>query len=391
MEDSLLKHKDETDKEYGLRLAMNKDIYGISWTRICDLMFEATGVRKDESAYRKYYMAFIDGMDYQKNKDPSEQMDELMNKELDVKLETVKMRDYRAALNRDVNKIARFDMLKQDISDYVIKNHLEFNDNKSKFSSTEKSAILCLSDFHYGMVTDNYLNKYNPEIFHERMTKLFDAVVKKIYSEKIGSLYVINLNDAISGYIHNTIRIENRKNVIEQVMEVSNALAEFLNGLSQHCNIEYYSVIDNHSRCIANKYDSLQNENFSLLVDWYLKAALRYVHNIHINENEFDNDILTFSIYNWNYLGSHGDKDSIHDIVQNMTLLTHKFYDAMFIAHKHHVESKEVDGTMVFMNGSLCGTDNYAKSLRITSHPSQTMYIVTPDNPYESINIIRLD
>ena len=174
-------------------------------------------------------------------------------------------------------------------------------------------------------------------------------------------------------------------------MEVSNALAEFLNGLSQHCNIEYYSVIDNHSRCMANKHDSLQNENFSLLVDWYLKAALRYVHNIHINENEFDNDILTFSIYNWNYLGSHGDKDSIHDIVQNMTLLTHKFYDAMFIAHKHHVESKEVDGTMVFMNGSLCGTDNYAKSLRITSHPSQTMYIVTPDNPYESINIIRLD
>ena len=128
MEDSLLKHKDETDKEYGLRLAMNKDIYGISWTRICDLMFKATGVRKDESAYRKYYMAFIDGMDYQKNKDPSEQMDELMNKELDVKLETVKMRDYRAALNRDVNKIARFDMLKQDISDYVIKNHLEFTD-----------------------------------------------------------------------------------------------------------------------------------------------------------------------------------------------------------------------------------------------------------------------
>lgn len=46
-----------------------------------------------------------------------------MDKELDVKLETVKMRDYRAALNRDVNKIARFDMLKQDISDYVIKNH----------------------------------------------------------------------------------------------------------------------------------------------------------------------------------------------------------------------------------------------------------------------------
>ena len=84
MEDSLLKCKDETDKEYGLRLAMNKDIYGISWTKICDLMFEATGVRKDESAYRKYYMAFIDGMDYQKNKDPSEQMDELMNKELDV-------------------------------------------------------------------------------------------------------------------------------------------------------------------------------------------------------------------------------------------------------------------------------------------------------------------
>lgn len=128
MQNSLLKLEGETDKEYGLRLAANKDVYNISWTDICNLMFDATGIRKDESAYRKYYMAFLDGMNYQKNKDPSEQMDELMNKELDIKLKTVKMRDYKAALNRDVNRIARFDMLKQDISDYVIKNHLEFTD-----------------------------------------------------------------------------------------------------------------------------------------------------------------------------------------------------------------------------------------------------------------------
>ena len=32
MQDSLLKNKDETDKEYGLRLAINKDIYDISWS-----------------------------------------------------------------------------------------------------------------------------------------------------------------------------------------------------------------------------------------------------------------------------------------------------------------------------------------------------------------------
>lgn len=391
MQKDLSKHENETDKEYAMRLAMNKDIYDISWTQIADLMFTATGIKKDESVYRKYYAAFMDGVKYQKSKDPSEEMEELMDKELDVKLQTVKMRDYRSALNRDVSKIARFDMLKEEIFSYVAQNHFVFPEHKSNFSSTEKSAILCLSDFHYGMNTDNYLNKYNPDVFNQRMTKLFNAVVDEIQEQKIGTLYVANLNDAISGYIHNTIRIENRKNVIEQVMEVSNALSHFLYALAHYCNIEYYSVIDNHSRCTPNKNDNLQNENFSLLIDWYLKAALKDVHNVHINDNEYDNDILTFSIYGWNYLGAHGDKDSLHNIVQNMTLLTHKFYDAMFIAHMHHVESKEVDGTMVFMNGSLCGTDNYAKSLRTTSHPSQTMYIVTPDNPFKSINIIRLD
>ena len=43
--------------------------------------------------------------------------------------------------------------------------------------------------------------------------------------------------------------------------------------------------------------------------------------------------------------------------MQNLSLMTKKFYDAMFLAHCHHFEANEVHGTYVYMNGTLSGTD----------------------------------
>lgn len=38
--------------------------------------------------------------------------------------------------------------------------------------TSSRDAILCISDWHYGIEVENALNSYNPEICRERVTKL---------------------------------------------------------------------------------------------------------------------------------------------------------------------------------------------------------------------------
>jgi len=61
----------------------------------------------------------------------------------------------------------------------------------------------------------------------------------------------------IAGRIHLTIRFNSRIDVITQTIEVSELLAEFIDELSTYVPIDYYSVIDNHSRLEPNKKDAL--------------------------------------------------------------------------------------------------------------------------------------
>ena len=50
----------------------------------------------------------------------------------------------------------------------------------------------------------------------------------------VNKLHVVNLSDLISGYIHLTLRLQNRYDVITQVMDIAEILAEFLNNLSKY-------------------------------------------------------------------------------------------------------------------------------------------------------------
>jgi len=384
------KKMNETDEEYLIRLCSCKAELDLSWSDIADYMQEVTGVKKDESVYRKWWTSFSAGMKYQQNVNPDERMAELQGKELFIKKELVKLSDTRSELLRDIRAKARQESLSEQIKNFVIDNNLVLRARSEVSKQSNVSAILVFSDAHYGLYTNHAFNKYSPEIFIDRMSKLRDETIRYIKANGVSTLHFLNLNDSISGIIHTTTRLDNRKNVIEQVMGVTELISQFLDEVSRYCNVEYYSCIDNHSRCMANKSENIADENYSLLIDWYLKEKFKNVASVHFNDNAYGSDIINFSVYGWNYLAVHGDKDKVNNVTQNMTLMTHKFYDAIFTAHYHHIEAKEVGDTMVFSNGSICGVDNYAKDLRCSGKPSQTLYIVTPEHPYESVNIIRL-
>jgi len=370
----------------------------MTWKQVGDLfnheLFEDESDYLTESAHRKQYQMAVKYYDnvFKHMLNDQEYIDDIDMKKYELQKERYKLFDCKTHINQQLRDISRFESLKEIAVDMA----KTFNDNipflnfeYDRLYDTKKSGILVLSDWHFGIEIDNFVNKYNVDIFKNRINQLMQKTVDTIKLHKLEKLYIVNLNDLISGIIHSTIRLQNREDLIVQIMTVSETLAELLVELSKYVEIEYYSTLDNHSRAIADKKQSLDKENFSLLIDWFLEVRLKDT-DIKICKNEFDNEICTFEVYGWNYLATHGHKDKITNIIQNLSLMTKRFYDAAFTAHYHHVSSDEVHGSYVFANGCLSGVDMHSKDLRKTSNPSQNLFIVSEDDCMDDIRILKL-
>jgi hypothetical protein len=254
----------------------------------------------------------------------------------------------------------------------------------------KRTGILLLSDWHYGIKVDSYLNQFNKEVFLKRINKLTEFVVQEIQKHQLETLHIFNLNDLISGIIHENLRLQNSDDVIEQIIVVTDTLIHMIQIFSEHTLIEYHDCIDNHSRVVPDKKLALTKENFALLTPWIMEKAFCNNNRVNIVENEFDEEIVTAKIYEWTYLGVHGHLDNITSVVDDLSMMTRRFYNVMFLAHNHHFAAEEIHNTFVYANGSLSGVDQLAKNMRVSSNPSQTLVIVSPNDYAEYIRTFKL-
>lgn len=392
MNEKYLRKENETKLDYIIRLVKNKNEYDLDYVELFKMAF---GVELAADECRKRYYGIkmvIDELDKIKYNTISE---EKVRNELDIQLqelkkERMKISDERAALNRRLKEQARAESIyeliekiaKENKSEDMLEFPLQHND--------EKVGLLTLSDIHYGLEVKEFNNFYSPEVCRMRMAELGSKVVEKLKLNEITDLYVLGLGDYVEGLIHNIIRIESRESVIEQVMSMCEILTEFLKFLSAYTNIYYYDVTDNHGRLFEDKENNLDKDNFSLLIKWYLKNKFEDSEVVHIMDNDINESIGTVNIFGRNYCFVHGHNDRIGDIVQNLSLMTNKNYDAIFLAHSHHFEANEVHGTYVYMNGTMVGTDNYSNRIRKTSNPSQNFFVIGKEGGIECQYLIRL-
>lgn len=173
-------------------------------------------------------------------------------------------------------------------------------------------------------------------------------------------------------------------------MDMCEILTTFFKFLSEYANIYYYDVTDNHGRLFEDKENNLDKDNFSLLIKWYLKNRFEDSEVVHIMDNDINESIGTVNIFGRNYCFVHGHNDRIGDIVQNLSLMTNKNYDAIFLAHSHHFEANEVHGTYIYMNGTMVGADNYSNRIRKTSNPSQNFFVISKEDGIKCQYLIRL-
>lgn len=306
-------------------------------------------------------------------------------------IEKTKVRDSYNAYRRDLRDEARIEDLKASIVEAASKFSklptLTFGERIEGYEGSE--AILCLSDLHIGVDCDNAYNKYNVTIAGKRLSKLIEETIKECEIHKVDTLHVINLGDMIHGCIHTNARLEQQLDVAEQVMVAGEFLSESLNRLQVAApKIKYYSVLDNHSRAIANKNEAIEKEQFSRVIDWFIKERLKDT-DIEFCSNEIDLGVGKIRLENGKLVVfAHGHQDNVNSSWNNFVGMTQEWVDYIILAHYHSPKEKSYNGSVVFVNGSIVGTEQYAFGRRLFSKPSQKLLVFKKNSStYSDITI----
>lgn len=297
------------------------------------------------------------------------------------------MNSYRRSLRDDARVEYMNDIIKESILQLKELPSIVFDE---KEVDSEVEAVMLFSDLHIGLEVNNFFNVYNTEIAKQRVAKYVTNVISLCKKNNVKRLNILNLGDLINGNLRTTARIENNQDVIEQVMTASEIMSEALNKLQEAApEVIYRSCSDNHSRVTPNFKENIEKENYFRLIDFYLEARLKDT-NIVFRHDNLDIDLGMFELMNGkNLMFSHGHRENINTIIQGFMGAIKGYVDYVCVGHFHETKMKSFQGAKVFVNSSICGSDNYAQSKRLYGVPEQTLLIF--DGDVESVNHINLN
>lgn len=305
-----------------------------------------------------------------------------INPELDAKIqemrkEKIKLSDARVEYNRLIRQEARkesyLEMVRKIISEEVAPMNIPIHYNLFN-SSTD---LLChFTDIHTGIEIHNWKNNFDQGELKKRIEKYTSDILDIRGLHESENCYLV-IGEILSGLIHNNLRLQNNMDLIEQFKYISELISAMLYRMANHFNHIYvYVTPGNHSRVSPKKEDSLDGENFDILLPFYLKARMQNINNITICDNTVEPEIAMFNIRGNTVFAAHGHKDSPANVVQNFTLMFGIKPDIVLLGHRHLNGLSTVYDTKIIESGSVSGTDNYATSIRKVNKPEQTVSVI---------------
>lgn len=336
-------------------------------------------------------------------------------------VETTATKLVRAHRNKLDNFVGKEQFFKQEflavfkevMAETEVKYHAPVKKQEHK-GKIERTLVAHFSDTHYGCNIDpnelNGANSFNWTIAARRSACLIDQVVnyKPEYRDSTDLVILIN-GDIIAGVIH-----DQEWAVDLLTTQFSGTLSIFTQGISyaaQHFRkVRVICTPGNHGRAMhksskdratVHKWDSYEG-----MIYVALREALKAHRNVSFDIPETPYAIT--DIQGHKFLTTHGDTvvnvgnpggsinmRSINEQINKVNTQLIKGdqnFAAILVGHVHVPTIQQTDsGTMLLVNGTLSGLDAYAQSIGIfSSHPSQTIFEVTPKHPVGDMRLIRL-
>lgn len=392
---------DENPRQYIWRIGSAKDsgVIDLPWDKLAqiinDELYGDSDLQYTESVYRKSYntaKAYYEDV-FKLQIESNSILRQLENKQAEIDKATKRLQDQRREYKKYLTLQARSEHLHDTVREIVQDINetlplLPFDRREKIIANGDAEAVLFLSDWHYGMTTDNIWGQYNTDICAYRANELVDKTQEYLYRHKVGTLHVVLLGDACAGAIHIGTRIEAEETVCEQLIHVSELYAEVIANLSLSVDeTRVYSTYGNHTRTIQKYSDSIHRDNMERIIGWWLKARFASADNIFvIDESPYD-ELIHVPVCGRNLIASHGDLERPKEMGTYFhTIFAQKFgldIQHVVVGHWHHTESIERLGIDARIAPAMCGPDEYAHTKRLYSDPAQMLMMFTPENGNE--------
>lgn len=297
---------------------------------------------------------------------------------MELQKERQKFFDQRMAWNKLVRERAREEELNDIIRSCITSGNLqEIVYEEPVFGGGGNTLLVSLNDLHYGAQFSNAWCRYNSGICAKMMGDYLQRILAIAETHASEDCVVWAAGDFISGNIHRSIQVSNKENVIEQIIGVSELIAEFLSGLSRHFRtVRFISVAGNHSRIEPNKDNAITAERLDSLVEWYLEARLQNFENVIISdEHRLDPTMSLFEVRGKNFCLVHGDFDGTPSKMQTLQQMAEVPLYAVLCGHLHHNRTDSVQGIRQIMAGSFQGMDSFCVEKRIVGRPEQMVCV----------------
>lgn len=399
---SLEKRPNENERQYIWRVGQMVDGGEVgSWKEIAPILNEQLrndeSEYRDESAYRKpYQYAKSYYEDVFSKMESDEHIANLENATQNLYKQTIRFQDQRREYNKILREQARQEHLRDTVKKCAEKMSVKLIDKS--FDSNHAGdceAVVCFSDWHYGMVCDNIWNQYNTEICKYRVSLLVSRCKEYLAEKKPKKLHILLLGDSVHGAIHTSARVASEEDVCDQYMHVAELIALAVEELSAHSSETFvYSTYGNHCRTVQNKNDSIHSDNMEKLVPWWLEQRFKENNSVNIiNTNTYE--FIDFNVCGYNIVAVHGDKEKFKEMGNVINTIFSKNYghnvDYVICGDKHHREELNRFNIESILVSSLCGTDEYADGLRLYSNAEQTLLFFTERDGRQCSYNIKLD
>jgi hypothetical protein len=371
----LKRREDESLKDYEIRICSNKDKYDLSWDQVAEVLNHQRGENWSESKYRKWYSAFKDGLDYAKiqNMESDEVLNELELKKIELLEERKKLQVVRG----EYNKIARDKGRKELMYEYVSQKIEEIGQLPSptfetlQTSNGKKAGVLGFGDEHFGKQFVSENNKYNEEIYLERMGKLLSDAVGVVKKERLDELTVLNGADSVEGMALRVSQLTALQyGFIDQVIKYARYKVEWLKELSKYAKIRYIHIPSaNHTelRLHGSSRGEMPKEDVERIIAVYIHDMLK--DNERIDVPMYDEGIIDFDLLGFNIAACHGHQlKGKKNAIKDISMMKRKFFDYLYVSHFHHgssltVGETETNNIEVIQLDSIMGSDEYSDSL----------------------------
>ena len=318
---------------------------------------------------------------------------EINDKIIELQKQTQRTRDQAREYRKMMNSDGRWEHLRDELLEAAkrlpdsVGTIFEPSDVTYTLPDSENEAILVLSDWHYGMITNNAFNEYNTEICKARVRTTIEKAKERIVLHGCNKLYIVFLGDGAHGHCHTGTRVASEELVVDQLLQVAEILAQTVLELySIIPNIEVHCTYGNHLRVMPNKTDNIHRDNWERVIPSWLEqriAAECWKRNEDLNISiapDTGTEFCFIRACGHDIVAVHGDLDSPRSATQLLpSLLRTKFHlnvEYILLGDKHHRESFEGLNATARICGSLCSTDEYANTKRLYSQPSQLLLIV---------------